>query len=325
VASNEPGAVAPNEAGAHDRLGLTCGVAAYGIWGLLTLYWHALTGVSALELIGLRILAASAVLIVLLAIRGGGSRVRAALADRRLLRRIVAAALLLATNWTTYVWCVTHGRVVETALGYFIAPLGTVIIGVVALGERLRRAHIMALGLATAAVIVLTIDYGQVPVLALVLASSWSVYGWLKKLVPLGPLESLSAETFVLAPAAVVVVTVFEARGDGAFATAPGGQLALLTFAGVVTVVPLLLFAAAAQRLPLTVLGPLQYMVPIINFVLGIVVYREPLPFLGYVGFALVWAALAIFTVDTIRVARRARLDGVDGPVPLEAEPVSPA
>jgi chloramphenicol-sensitive protein RarD len=297
--------VAADDRGGHDRLGTIFGLSAYTVWGLLTLYWHALDAFGAFELIGLRIISAAIVLLILLAVRGGGDRVAGVLRDRRLFGRIVLAALALATNWTTYVWCVTHDRVIETALGYFIAPLGTVVIGIVALGEHLRRLQAVALGLAVLAVMVVTLDYGQVPWLALVLACSWATYGWLKKLVPLGALESLSAETFVLAPVAVLVVFVAESSGTGALHIATGGQLGLLALTGLVTVVPLLLFAAAAKRLPLTLLGPLQYLVPAINFVLGTVVYHEPLTWLTFVGFALIWVALVLFTVDTFRLARR--------------------
>jgi chloramphenicol-sensitive protein RarD len=289
------------------------------LWGALTVYWKQLEGLRALELIGQRIVWAFLLLALVLTATRNWAWLQATARDRRLVGRLALASLLLAANWTTYVWCVTHDNVVETALGYFIAPLGTVLVGVVALHERLRPAQRVALVLATLAVLVLVVGYGSIPWFALVLGSTWAVYGLLKKLVPLTAVQGLTAETLVLLPAAVALVIGFELTSGGIVRNASTGQLLLLLGSGAVTTVPLLLFAAAARRVPLTTLGPLQYVVPSINFLLGTVVYHEPMPTWRLAGFALVWLALAVITIDSLRAARRLRVRAA--PVPV-AEPV---
>jgi chloramphenicol-sensitive protein RarD len=291
---------------AHDRrTGTIAGLTAYLIWGALTAYWKLLHHFNAFELVGWRIISAAVVMTVVLTVTKRWQHLRPVLRDRALFGRVVLAALLLTANWTTYVWAVVHGRVIETALGYFIAPLATIAIGVVVFHERLRRAQMIAIGLAVAAVVVLTVSYGTVPWVALVLAASWSIYGWLKKQVPLTPLESMSAESFVVLIPAIVVVTAFAGSSNSIASTASAGEWALVAFTGVATVVPLMLFAWAAQRVPLTILGPMNYLVPSINFVLGWAVYGEAMPPERIVGFALVWVGLAITTVDTVRWHRR--------------------
>lgn len=295
--------------------GVAAGLAAYVLWGLLTVYWKELSGLDAFGLIGQRILWALLVLVPVLALRGGLGALGRLRAEPRLVGRTAVAALLLATNWTTYVWAVTHDNVVETALGYFIAPLGTVALGVVVLRERLRPPQIVALALAATAVGVLTLGYGRLPVFALILGVTWSLYGLLKKVVPLSAVQSLTAETLVLAPVAIVLVVLTAPGGDGLVATATPLQLVLVPLSGLVTTVPLLLFAYAAQRVPLTTLGPLQYAVPTINFLLGVLVYDEALPPWRLAGFVLVWVALVVLTVDAVRSARWLRR------VPADQEP----
>lgn len=290
----------------HERAALVAGAGAYVLWGLLTLYWHELEGQPALELIGQRILWSSVLLAVLMFLTRRGRAVAAAARDRRVALRVVAAAVLLTANWTSYVWAVTHHNVVETALGYFIAPLGTVAIGVIGFGERLRPAPRLALGLAAVAVVILTVEHHAVPVIALILGSTWGLYGLIKRVIPLHPIESLAAETFVLLPVAAIVIAATEATHDGILTHGSRGTVALVVLSGVVTVVPLLLFAYAAPRVPFTILGPLQYFVPCINFVLGVAVYHESMTPWRVAGFALVWVALVVFTTDSVRVARGA-------------------
>ncbi len=285
-----------------DRRGVFAGIAAYVLWGLLTVYWHELHGLSAFGLIGQRIVWSSLLLAAVVTVTRRWSALRAIRNDPWVAIRVGLAALLLTANWTTYVWAVTHDNVVETALGYFIAPLVTVAIGVIGFGERLRPASGVALSIAAAAVVVLTLDYGHLPGFALVLGGTWGWYGLIKRTIPLHPIESLAAETFVLLPAALATVAAIETGDDAIRTTASGGQLALVLLAGVVTVVPLLLFAVAAPRVPFTVLGPLQYAVPTINFALGVWLYDEAMPRARVIGFALVWIALVVFTVDSLRV-----------------------
>ena len=299
----------------RHRLGITSGLSAYVLWGLLTIYWKELTGLDAFGLIGQRIVWSVVLLVAVLAATRRLGELRPVLAQRALVVRTAAASMLLAVNWTCFVWAVTHGNVVETALGYVMAPLGIVVLGVVVLREHLRVAQRVALALAVVAVAVLTAGYGRVPWLALVLAVTWSAYGLLKKTVSLDPLMSLTAETVVLAPLALGVIVLTSALGHDVVTQASTTQLVLVPLAGVVTAVPLLLFAAAAHRVPLTTLGPLQYAVPIINFVLGVAIYDEAMPGWRLVGFALVWVALVVSTVDALRATR------VRGAAPeLEAE-----
>jgi chloramphenicol-sensitive protein RarD len=287
--------------------GIAYGLGAYVLWGLLTLYWHELSGLDAGELIGQRIVWSSVVLAAVISIRGSWDRLRPLLLEPLLLARVGGAAVLLTINWGSYVWAVTHGNVIETALGYFIAPLGTVVVGVVVLHEHLRPAQRTGLLLAGAAVVVLTVGYGRPPILALAIAASWTGYGLLKKLVPLGPLESLAGETFLLVPLALLVIAVQESRPAAIGAVASHWQLALLAVSGVATVIPLLMFAAATPRIPLSTLGPLQYAVPTINFLLGVTVYDESLPLWRLAGFALVWVGLGWNTADSLRTARGQR------------------
>ena len=220
--------------------------------------------------------------------------------------------MLLTVNWTSYVYAVVHDRVLETALGYFIAPVGTMLVGAFVLHERLRRAQWLAIGFAVGAIVVLTASYGRVPYLALAIAVSWTAYGYLKKQVPLDPIDGMAAEVFLLFVPAVIVVAAASGSAASIGNSATNGELALLTLSGLVTVVPLTMFAFAAQRVPLTVLGPLQYSVPTINLLLGWLVYHEALPPSRIVGFALVWVGLAILTVDSLHRARTNRLDAGD-------------
>ena len=297
----------------HDarRRGLIAGLIAYLVWGLLTLYWKHLHRFDAFELVGWRIISAALVMAGVLTVTRGWSRLRPVLDDKRLLGRVALAALLLTTNWTTYVWAVVHGRVIETALGYFIAPLGTMAIGVVAFGETLRRAQKVAIGLAVGALTILTISYGQVPVVAILLAVSWSLYGGLKKRVPLTAVESMSAESFIVLVPAIVAVIARAGGASSVSASASAGEWVLVAFTGVATVVPLMLFAYAAQRAPLTMLGPMQYLIPSINFLLGWLVFHEQLTATRLAGFALVWVGLVLITIDTVRIERSSALSTV--------------
>lgn len=302
------------------RLGVTSGALAYVLWGLLTLYWHELTGLDAFGLIAWRIVWSVVILAIALTATRRWGDLKPVLARPRTLAGVAIAAVMLATNWTAYVWCVTHGRVVETALGYFLAPIGLVLAGVLVLHEPLRRAQAGALALCGVAVIVLAAGYGSPPGFALLIAFSWTSYGLAKKLVPLPALEGLTAETLVLAPVAVAVLLGMQASGDGSLSGATGLQLALVPLTGIVTTGPLLLFAVAVRRVPLVTLGWLQYSVPTINLVLGVWLYDESMAAWRIAGFALVWLALALITVDGLRVLRAGipTAEPEPAPVPLE-------
>ena len=283
------------------RAGILTGAAAYVLWGLLTLYWHELSGLNAFGLIGWRITWSVVVLGIALTIARRWADLRPVLRDRALMVRIVAASVALAINWTSYVWCVTHGRVIETALGYFLSPIGLVVAGVIVYHEQLRNAQRVALGLAAVAVVVLGVGYGAPPVFALLMATTWTAYGMLKKSVPLPVLESLAAECLALLPVALLMLVGMQVFGPGSLHGASALQLVLVPLTGVVTTVPLLLFAHAAPRVSLGTLGWLQYSVPTINLALGVLVYDEAMPAWRIAGFALVWIGLACITVDALR------------------------
>ena len=285
---------------AHElRTGIVAGVSAYLLWGFLTIYWKLLTEFDPFDLIGWRIVSSALIMAGGLTVAGRWQHLLPVLRNPRLLGRVVVAAVLLTINWTTYVWAVVNDHVIETALGYFMAPLGTILIGVVVFGERLVRAQKLAVVLA--------------------IAASWSLYGWLKKQVPLSPIESMSAESFVLLVPAVVAIALIAPQADSVLSSASLGEFVLVGLTGVATVVPLTMFARAAQRVPLTVLGPLQYSVPTINFVLGWAVYGEDMPLSRLVGFALVWVGLVLVSVDTWSRSRQARADRRSTPTPLSA------
>lgn len=288
----------------EQRAGVVVGTVTYLAWGLLTLYWKQLTGIDAFELMGWRVALGALTMVAGLTLTRRWRNLAPIRGDRHLLRSIAGAALLLTVNWTTYLWAVVHDHVLETALGYFIAPIGTVLVGVLVLREPLHAAQRVSLALAVAAVLVLSISYGEVPVIALLIAVSWVVYGYMKRRVPLGPIESMAAESFVLALPALALVAFFAPKSDSIPHAASTTQLVFVAFAGVVTVAPLLGFAYAAHRVPFTVLGPLQYLVPTVAFFIGWLGYGEPLPGWRLVGFGLVWLGLVVLTIDAARRTR---------------------
>ena len=290
------------------RRGTLYGAAAYLMWGLFPLYWPLLRPAGSLEVLAHRIVWSLVVVLALLALTRRLPAVRAAVADRRRLAMLTLAAVVIAVNWVTFIWGVTHDRVVEVSLGYFVNPIVTVLLGVVVLGERLRPAQWVALGAAGVAVVVLTVENGRPPWLALVLAFSFATYGLLKKTAGVGAVEGLVVETAVLLPVAAGYLALLGVSGAGTFGTEGPGHAVLLALSGLVTAVPLLAFGAAASRVTLTTLGLLQYLAPTIQFVLGVTLFGEPLPLAKLVGFLLVWSGLALFTADLVRSSRARRL-----------------
>ena len=221
-------------------------------------------------------------------------------------RRLLMASLLLTLNWGSYVWAVTNDRVIETALGYFIAPLATMAIGVFVLKEQPTGAQRAAFGLAAIAVVILTISYGRPPWIAILIAGTWSLYGLAKRRVPLGAVDSLAGETFTLFVPAVLAVVAFSFGTSSVAQSADTSEWVLVLGTGLVTAVPLMLFAAAAQSIPFTLLGPLNLLVPVINFGLGSMLYDEPMPLDRFVGFGFVWVALVVVMWDRVTSHRRA-------------------
>lgn len=287
------------------RRGLALGVAAYVLWGAFPLYWPLLEPGGAVEILAHRIVWSLLTMGLLVVALRRRTQLRAILADRRVRLVLVVAAVTITANWTTYIYGVNNGRVVETSLGYFINPLVTVLMGVLVLRERLRPWQWAALGVGAVAVVVLSVDYGRPPWVALVLAFSFGTYGLAKKSADVGAVESLAFETAVLAPFALAYLAVIEADGEGHFFSDGVGHALLLVSAGLVTAVPLICFGAAATRVPMVTLGLLQYLAPTIQLVLGLTVLDERMTPGRWAGFALVWAALVVFTAEALRHRRR--------------------
>ena len=287
------------------RGGLAAGVAAYALWGALPLYFPLLTPSDPVEIIAHRVVWSLLFCLVLLQVTGTWSAFVTILRDRGLLLRLTVAATFLAVNWLVFVHGVTTGHVVDAALGYFINPLVTIALAVLVLKERLRAVQWVAVGAGAAAVVVLAVGYGRLPWIALVLAGSFGAYGLIKSRV--GPrvaaLPGLAAETAVLTPVAVLYLGWLHATGSGTFALDLHGLALVGT--GVLTAVPLLLFNSAARRLPLTTVGLLQYLAPVLQLAIGVLVAGEQMPPARWWGFGLVWLALVVLTVDGLRHSRR--------------------
>jgi len=291
------------------RRGVFLGATAYGLWGLFPLYWTLLGSAGALETLAHRMVWSLVVGIAVLWFLGrrrrtGFAPVRAILADRRRLGLLALAALLISFNWGAYIWGVNNGRVVETALGYFTGPLVSVLIGVLLLGERLRVAQWVAVGLGAIAVVVLAVGYGEVPWVALVLAFSFSTYGLVKKLAGVPAVESVSIEAGLTLVPALAYLCFVELSGSGTFFSLGVGHALLLIGGGVVSTAPLLAFGGAAVRIPLSMIGLLQYLAPVLQFVFGVVVFHELMPLERWIGFAIVWLGLIVLTVDGLRRSR---------------------
>jgi chloramphenicol-sensitive protein RarD len=277
----------------------------YFIWGALTLYWKELHGFDPFELIGWRITSSVLVLVAVMLATGRLVPLLRSLRSPQLLIRIALASVLLTINWATYVWAVVNDHVIETALGYFIAPILTIVVGVFVLHEKLRSIQRVAVSFAVGGIVVLTVAYGRVPWIALIIATSWTFYAYLKKKVPLQPLESLTAEVIVLAVPAFIYLCTTWSNVDSVPNTANSVEWAFVAFTGVITAVPLLMFASASQRTPLTILGPMQYIVPTMNFLIGWLMFDELLTSSKVAGFSLIWVCLALVLTDLFRTQRR--------------------
>lgn len=281
--------------------GLVYGIVAYLVWGFFPIYFKAIASVPPLQIVSHRIAWSVLFLVLLISWRGHWSDVREALADRSSLLILVATAILIATNWLVFIIAVEHGQVLQSSLGYFITPFVSVLLGLLFLKERLRRLQLAGLLLAAAGVLILTIRSGSFPWTALTLALTFGSYGLLRKVVKVDSLAGLTVETFLLAPVALGYLLYVAWRGDGAFVTA-GTQISLLlASAGVVTAVPLLLFAAAARRLRLATIGFLQYITPTLHFLLAVLLYDEPFSATHLASFLLIWGGLVAYSLDAYK------------------------
>ncbi len=289
----------------EDRRGVLLGATAFGLWGLFPLYWPLLEPAAASEILAHRVAWSLVVSGALLAATRRFATLRSIWGHSRVRLAMTGAAVVIGVNWFTYIWGVNNGHVVETSLGYYINPLVTVLLGVVVLGERLRRWQWIALGIAFAAVLVLSVGLGRPPWISLVLAFSFGTYGLLKKQAAVGPIEGLTWEGLVLAPMALGYGVWLSVVGQASAWSHGAGHVGLLMTTGVVTALPLLCFAGAANRIPLTTLGLLQYIAPTLQFLLGVLVFEESMTPTRWIGFSLVWLALMVFTVESVAASRR--------------------
>ncbi len=286
--------------------GLAAGSAAFAIWGLFPLYLHPLSGVPATQVIAHRVAWSCLFLLGWMLLRGQLGRLTATLTNPALLVRLTLTALLVSCNWLVYVWGVTHQHIVETSLGYYINPLVNVVLGVVVLHERLNRTQWLAVALAAIAVGYLTVLAGRLPWIACFLALTFSLYGLLRKVISVEALPGLASETLLLLPLAVAYLGWCQVAGTGALGSSGAAIDALLVGSGLVTAIPLLLFAYGARRLPYSTVGVLQYIAPSLQLLCGVVVYHEHFGLARALGFALIWAALAIYAADGLWRVRSA-------------------
>lgn len=273
-------------------------VGAYTIWGVLPVYWKWLHHVPAPQLLSHRIIWSFLLLIIVILLSRQWNTFRKGILKPRVLRVYIVAALLIAVNWLVYIWAVNAGYIIETSLGYFINPLLSVLMGVIFFHEHLRPAQWIPIGLAGAGVLYLTIVYGSLPWIALCLAFSFAFYGLVKKIAPLGSLYGLTLETGILFVPAMTYLVYSETISQGAFLHTGAVPDALLVGAGLMTTIPMLMFASAARRIPLFLVGIFQYIAPTLQFLLGVLVYKEPFTIVRFVGFAIVWVALILFGVE---------------------------
>lgn len=303
----------------HARVsgtGLAFAVGSYALWGVLPLLFVVLSPAGAIEIVAWRIVLSLIFCLAIIAVTRSWRRFAALIADRRAVGMLAPAAVFILVNWSVYILATVSGHVVEASLGYFTNPIVTVLLGVLVLRERLRPLQWWAIGISAVAVVVLSIGYGAFPWIALTLAFSFGLYGLVKKQV--GPradaVGGLAVETAVLAPLAIVALAVVAGSGLLAFGSAGLGHTLLMSTLGVATSVPLILFAAAARRLPLVWLGLVQYLAPVIQLTIGVVVLGEPMPLERWIGFGIVWLALGILTLDMLRHRSRRR-----GPTSLDS------
>jgi chloramphenicol-sensitive protein RarD len=291
----------------EERSALIAGIAAFGFWGIIPIFWKFLALVPASEILAHRFVWTSAFLAILLTWQGRWREVRVALYSRRTALFCVGSSVAVSLNWLMFIWAVNAGRVLETSLGYFMTPLVNVLFGALFLRERLTRLQFASFALATVGVVNLAFGYGHFPWIALGLCSSWGVYALLRKLSGTAAIPGLFFETTALLPVAILYLLLLRAEGRLVFGPMHARESLLVISSGLVTGLPLVWFGHAAQHLRLTTIGFLQYLAPTGTFFLGVFVYHEPFTRANLITFALIWIALAIFTVEMIRLWRSSR------------------
>ncbi len=305
----------------QHRIGVIAGLVSYVIWGLFPLFWPLVEPAGAPEILAHRILWSLAFLVVVLVFTAGFRWLRTV--GRRRFLQLGAAAALITVNWGVFIYAVNNDHVVDSALGYYINPLVSVALGLVVLHEHLRPRQRVAVLIGLLAVVVLTVEYGKPPWIALILACSFGTYGLVKKQVGLDGTQSLFVETAILVVPALAYIVVTGLKGTATFTADDIGHSLLLMAGGVVTAVPLILFGAAAIRIPLSTIGLMQYIAPTMHFVIGVAIYGEAMPAGRVAGFVLVWIALIVLTVDALGTLRPRNVIPV-APVPAAVRPAAP-
>ena len=285
------------------RRGVVVALVGYVLWGLSPIFWRLGEG-SAGDILVLRILSTITLLVLIQMVRDRGAEVRARLADRRVRFAVLGSSLLLASNWLGFIWAVTSDRVLEASLGYFLNPLVSVVLGVTVLGERLRRGQWVAIALAGVGVAILSIDLGSLPWISLFLAVTFGLYGLVRKTAPVESLDGLTLEVAAMAPFAAIALGMFTADGDGLSTVVGLGGWAWMAGASLMTAAPLLLFGWAARRIPLSLVGVLQYLTPTLQFLLGVLAYDESWSGGQVVGYVVIWTGLVLFAADGLATAR---------------------
>ena len=301
--------------------GILLAVLAYGIWGFLPLFFLLLAPANALEIVAWRILFSLVFCAILLTVSNGWARLRAVLGDRRIALTLLVAGVLILVNWLVYVFATLNHEVVQAALGYFTNPILTVLLGVFVLRERLRMLQWIAIGISAVAVLVIAINLGAFPWISILLALSFGLYGLIKRRVGgrVDALSGLTVETLWLAPIAIAQLIFVAVTTGLTIGQVSPLQTVSMSLAGVITAVPLLLFAGAARRLPLTVIGLTQYLTPVMQFLIGVFLLHEAMPLVRLIGFVLVWVALIILSIDMFRASRASRASRRPGTGPLPA------
>ena len=286
------------------KKGILAALSAYLLWGFFPIYWKSIHTVPAFEILCHRVVWSMLFLIIILSVRKHWKWLKPALAAPKTILPFVASALILAGNWLTYIWGVNSGYIVETSLGYFINPLVNVLLGVVFLKERLRKIQWLSIAMAFAGVLYLTFQYGQFPWIALTLAFSFGFYGLFRKIARLSSLEGLSIEMSVLFIPALFFILYFESHGTGSFLAGNTLTKTLLPVSGLVTSIPLLLFAYGARNITLTTLGLLQYIAPTLQLTVGVFIYMESFPKTRIIGFTFIWVALLVYSIEGLLVGK---------------------
>lgn len=296
-----------------DKAGVWYALAAFALWGVLPLYWKALARVPAAEILAHRVIWSLVFVAMLLVATKRWNALKQVAGDGKKRVSLLVSALLVGLNWFIYIWAVNAGHILEASMGYFITPLLNVLLGLVFLREKLNTRQAVALGLAAAGVLLRTIELGNIPWISLSLAVSFAGYGFVKKTANLDGVIGLLAETAVLAPIAVCYVAFRQIGGSGALGASTLAVTLLLLGAGVVTSTPMILFAEGARRVTLSTLGFVQYVLPSISLLLGVLVYHEPLTRVQALSFVLIWCALVLYSLANVRIERKPQAESLGG------------